>query len=240
MTDESTVEETIEVKSFSDTLKSQLDEFYETQQGVIASLNDGLAEVAKNGMSPETSALPEVFNYGKPPFFIIVDDGDPLLLLDEEYKCYPLPPFFELEDECMSDDYNMVYSTPITGDGMSILRFIPANPDYEFPVFYADDAQEIDAELFNVCDEAYEKFINGVQLLSKEKIARHLFRIQDSHRETALGLVERFGEFGLEYNDILRFAVSSGPMMEVFSLQTIASSQRIIELMEMETEEEDE
>ena len=236
MLNEST-EETVEVQDFTSILREELDEFKELQQRVIAIFEGGLDELAKKELAPEASILPGFFSCGEPPFMIIVDDGDPLLILDENYKCHPLPPLFEMDDGCMSDDYNMIHSTPMIGDGFSIIRFIPANPDYEFPLFDPSDKGEIDQEFFDLCDQTYNEFLNRVQRMSKEKLGQHFYQIQESHREATESFAENLKEVGLGYSDALRLALFDKPAMAIFSAQTSASSEELLEIMQREGEE---
>ena len=217
MLNESTTEESVEVQKFTSILKEEFEEFKELQQRVIAIFEGGLDELAKEQLPPEASILPGFFSYGEPPFVIVVDDGDPLLILDENYKCHPLPYRIEMEDACMSDDYNAIYSTPMIGDGFSIIRFVPANPDYEFPLFDPGDEEEIDQEFFDLCDQAYNEFLNTVQRMSKEKPGQHFYQIQESHTEATENFAENLKEVGLGYSDALRLALSDKPAMAIFS-----------------------
>ena len=237
MLNESTTEESAEVQDFTSILKQEMDEFKELQQRVIAIFEGGLDEHAKEKLAPGASILPEFIRNGEPPFMIVVDEGDPLLILDENYKCHPLPPLFEMDDACMSDDYNAIYSTPMIGDGFSIIRFVPANPDYEFPLFDPSDEEEIDQEFLDLCEQAYNEFLNKVQLMSKEKLGQHFYQIQERHREATESLAENLKEVGLGYSDALRLALFGKPAMEIFSAQTSASSEELFEIMQREGEE---
>ncbi len=235
MLNEST-EESVEVQDFSSILKQELEEFNELQQRVIAILGDDPDELAKK-LAPEASILPGIFSYGEPPFMIVIDDSDPLVLLDEHYKCHPLPPFFEMDDECVSDNYNAIYSIPMFGDGFRIIRFFPANPNYEFPLFDPSDKAEIDQEYFDLCEQTYNEFLNTVQRMSKEKLGQHFYQIQESHREATENFAENLKEVGLGYSDALRLALFDKPAMAIFSAQTSASSEELLEIIQREGEE---
>jgi hypothetical protein len=215
-----------------------LEEFKELQQRVIAILEDDPDELAKK-LVPEASILPGIFSYGEPPFMIVVDDGDPLVLLDEHYKCHPLPPFFEMDDECVSHNYNAIFSIPISipGVGLGIIRFFPANPDYEFPLFDPSDKAEIDQEYFDLCEQTYNEFLNKVQRMSKEKLGRFFHQNQERSREATESLAENLKEVGLGYSDALRLALFDKPAMAIFSAQTSASSEELLEIMQREGEE---
>ena len=236
MLNEST-EESVEVQNFTSILNEELEEFKELQQRVIAIFEGGLDELAKEQLAPEASILPGIFSYGEPPFMIVVDDSDPLVVLDENYKCHPLPPLFEMDDACVSDDYNVIHSVPMFGDGMSIIRFFPANPDYEFPQFDPSDEEEIDQEFFDLCEQTYNEFLNTVQRMSKEKLGQHFYQIQENHREATESFAENLKEVGLGYSDALRLALFDKPAMAIFSAQTSASSEELLEIIQREGEE---
>jgi hypothetical protein len=235
-------EESIEVQDFSSILNEEMEEFKELQQRVIAILEDDPDEQKTSKLVPEESIIPG-FSHGEPPFMIIVDDGDPLVLLDEHYKCHPLPPFFEMDDACMSDDYNAIYSRPMMTFGddfsFSMIRFVPANPDYDFPLFDPSDKAEIDQEFFDLCEQTYNEFLNRVQRMSKEKLGQHFYQIQESHREVTENLVENLEEVGLGYSDALKLALFDKPAMAIFSAQTSASSEELLEVMQREGEEDE-
>jgi len=239
MFNESTTEERAEVQDFTSILKQEMREFKELQQRVIAIFEGGLDELAREKLAPGPSILPEFIHNGEPPFMIVVDDGNPLLILDENYKCHPLPPLFEMEDACVSDDYNAIYSTPMIGNGISVIRFIPANPDYEFPLIDPGDGEETDQEFFDLCDQAYDEFFNTVQLMSKEKLGQHFYQIQESHREATESLAEKLKEMGLGYSDALRLALFGKSAMEIFCAQTSASAEELFEIIQREGEEDE-
>lgn len=241
MLNESTIEENVEVQDFTSILKQQLEEFKDLQQRVIALFEDGLDEHTREKLAPEASILPG-FSHGEAPFMIVVDDGDPLLLLDENYKCHPLPPHFEMDDECVSDDYNAIYSTPMMMIGesfsFSIIRFFPANPEYKFPLFDPNNEEEIDKEFFDLCDQAYNEYLNEVQFISKEKLDQYFNENQESHQKKIDNFLDSLDEAGLD-RDALKPVLFRAMMTRAFSTQTSAASEKLLESIQNRMEEDD-
>ena len=161
------------------------------------------------------------------------------MLLDEKLRYHRLEPLFDMEDECKSDDYDIEHTTP-SGIESGLIHFVPVDPECQFPI---DEShfKEIDAELLDQCDIAYDAFITAVQEISKRNIARYLYRVQDDYKQIAQTLEDELGEHGIDYHDALKIVLLSkpAPMMEVFSSQISSASEQVIEQME-EDDDDDE
>jgi len=239
MTNEATAEESANVQNFTALVKQRVEDIKASQERLIAALNQGLDSLLKESLQPGASVLPMGLSYGKPPFVVTDEEDNALLLLDEKLSYHQLEPLFDLEDACKSDDYDVEHTTP-SGTESGLIHFVPVNPDCQFPI---DEShfKEIDAELLDQCDIAYDAFITAVQEISKRNIARYLYREQDVYKQIARALADKFGEDGIEYYDALKIVILSNPapMMEVFSSQISSASEHVIERLEGGDDESD-
>jgi hypothetical protein len=239
MTNEVTVEESANVQSFTTLVKQRFEDVKASQERLIAAFNDGVDNLLKESLQPGASVLPMGLSYGKPPFVVMDEEDNALLLLDENLSYHRLEPLFDVEDACKSDDFDVVHTTP-SGTESGLIHFVPVDPECQFPV---DESyfKEIDTELLDQCDFAYNAFITTVQVISKQSIARYLYRAQDEYKQIARALAGKFGEHGIDYQDALKIVLLSNPapLMEVYSTQISSASEQIIERMEADDDEED-
>ena len=239
MTNEATAEESANVQSFTILVKQRFEDVKASQERLIAALNDGVDNLLKESLQPGASVLPMGLSYGKPPFVVMDEEDNALLLLDEKLRYHKLEPLFALEDACRSDDFDVEHTTP-SGTESGLIHFVPVDPDCQFPV---DEShfKEIDTELLDQCDEAYDAFITTVQVISKQSIARYLYRAQDEYKQIARALAGKFGEHGVDYQDALKIVLLSNPapMMDVYSTQISSASEQIIERMEADDDDDE-
>ena len=239
MTNEATAEESANVQSFTILVKQRFEDVKASQERLIAALNDGVDNLLKESLQPGASVLPMGLSYGKPPFVVMDEEDNALLLLDEKLRYHKLEPLFALEDACRSDEFDVEHTTP-SGAESGLIHFVPVDPDCQFPV---DEShfKEIDTELLDQCDEAYDAFITTVQVISKQSIARYLYRAQDEYKQIARALAGKFGEHGVDYQDALKIVLLSNPapMMDVYSTQISSASEQIIERMEADDDDDE-
>jgi hypothetical protein len=97
--------------------------FYHKQSILIEVVGNNLKEMLDRitGM--------EGINYGAPPF--ILDDGEAsLLLVDADGGYARLSPDYNLSEESVITDVDIIYSMPVRELGL--IQFIPANPEFDF------------------------------------------------------------------------------------------------------------
>lgn len=154
-------------------------EFVTKQEAVMGSVGERLEQVLSKiqEMSSKTG-----INYGCSPF--IVDDGDDALLLAHSDGTYVrLSRSFVVDAESVNEDYDAIYSSlfPVVG----MLRFIPANPDFEFPV-YSPRTPCADNELFSsAVNTSFEFLINTTIELTKIQMAKNIIALESVFTEEA-------------------------------------------------------
>jgi hypothetical protein len=240
MTNQAIVEESEPVQSCTVLVKQRIDNIRASQERLIDALNDGVDNLLKESLQPGASVLPMGLSYGKPPFVVLDEKENALLLLDENLRYHKLEPLFVLEDAFRSDDFDVVHTMP-SGTGSSLIHFVPVDPDCQFPV---DEShfKDIDTQLLDQCDEAYDAFITTVQVISKRSIAKYLFHVQGEYKQIARGLADKFGEDGIDYHNALKILLLSkpAPLMEIYSTQISSASQQVIERMEADDDDDEE
>ena len=241
MTNEATtVEESANVQSFATLVKQRFEDVKASQETLINALNDGVDNLLKESLQPGASVLPMGLSYGKPPFVVMDEEDNALLLLDEKLRYHKLEPLFALEDACRSDDFDVEHTTP-SGTESGLIHFVPVDPDCQFPV---DEShfKEIDTELLDQCDEAYDAFITTVQVIAKRSIAKSLFNAQGEYKQIATTIADELGEHGIDFHDALKIVLLSkpAPLMDVYSTQISSASQQVIERMEADDDDEEE
>ena len=239
MTNEAIAEESANVPGFTTLVKQRFEDVKASQERLIVALDDGVDNLLKESLQPGASVLPMGLSYGKPPFVVMDEEDNALLLLDEKLRYHKLEPLFALEDACRSDDFDVEHTTP-SGTESGLIHFVPVDPDCQFPI---DEShfKEIDTELLDQCEVAYDAFIKTVQVISKRNIARYLYRVQDDYKQIAQTLEDELGEHGIDYHHALKIVLLSkpAPMMEVFSSQISSASEQIIKRMEADDDDDE-
>lgn len=198
---------------FLEIVDKQQAEFFAKQSELIKAMGDSFKELiarmpAINGMS-----------YGDSPY--IVDDGEyAMLLVDGSGKYSRLPPDFRLSDDSVKEDYDALYSIPALG---GLIRFIPANPNYDFQAADSDSPLKSDDGFFTPVDEAFETYINGVMSLSKEYVATRLIDIMRT-------FVQAAGESNMTVEQFMRTPQIVGILFSIFGESLAKASERVTQI----------
>jgi hypothetical protein len=171
-------------------------------------------------------------SFGEPPY--IVDDGDDaMLLVDADGSYSRLPPYFRLAEGTVNVGFDALYSLPLLSTGQ-VIRFIPANGDYEFPVVQESsaEAQESDDGFFGMADQLFQVYLDGVVSLTKESVAKTLLGMKGP-------LAKLCAENDIPLADILGAPVLGGGIFSVFSKALTEASEKMLQAVSNDSEQAD-
>jgi hypothetical protein len=172
-------------------------ELVEQQRAVFVAKQSDLIDAMGGKFQDLIRGMPRIpeMIFGPPPY--IVDDGErALLLIDGDGKYLRLPADFRLSEESVNEDHSALYSIPLLNSG-GLVRFIPANQDYDFQDVSSEIATAADDSFFPPVDRAFEMYINSVMSLTKvyvtEKLIEIMRPLMQCASETELTIAEFMG-----------------------------------------------
>lgn len=172
-------------------VKQLLTSFNEGQDHVVNHIGNRLEEILGN--------IPQIpgFSHGRPPY--IVDDGErALLLVNKDGSYLRLPPYFVVSEESVNDDFEAIYSLPIAGaNGLDLVRFIPANPDFDFPPYIPEQLLSDIEGASTLLDDYLKMTLESTGL----SIANSIARLTVSSASTLQPLLLKSG---LSFDKLLR------------------------------------
>ncbi len=109
--------------------------------------------------------------------YVVEDSEDALLLVRADGSYGYLAPEFMLTEDCMRPDENEDCYT-IDGPADDLLRFVPVDADYEFPLVDKPATVTIPTQLAEMSDALFEDCLAEVVAGSGPRIAQHLLQLQ--------------------------------------------------------------
>lgn len=211
---------------FREIVEKQQAVFFAKQSGLIEAMGDNF-----KGPIARMAKMVGVVNYGNPPF--IVDDGeDALLLIDESGKYSRLPPDFNLSEDAVKEGHDTIYSVPVPGIGL--IRFLPANGDYEFHEIQAPSCPPHESDgFFESADKLFATYIDEVMSLAKKSVARSLNRMKRP-------MLEVSADNGMSIEDVLREPGVINYLFPIFALALTDASAQVTQRTESLGEQTDE
>jgi hypothetical protein len=187
------------------------EEIYQEQRAVFVAKQLSLIESLGDGFAALISRIPKAtgLNYGDPPF--IVDEGNhALLLVAADGSWSRLPMELVLGEEMVKQGYDALYSVPVLGLGT--VRFIPANPDFIFPlaVDVSNVPNESDSAFFKPLDSMFEAYVQRVTSLAQKAIVGKLVGMKEPLQALCL-------EEALAPEEVLRMPALAEKIIAIFA-----------------------
>lgn len=197
------------------------EEIYQEQRAVFVAKQLALIETLGYGFAALISRIPKAtdLNYGEPPF--VVDDGNhALLLVAADGSWSRLPMELVLGEEMVKQGYDVLYSVPVVGLGT--VRFIPANPDFVFPLAanFSNAPNESDSAFFKPLDSMFEAYVQRVTSLAQKAIVGKLMGMKEPLQALCL-------EEAQAIEDVLRTPELADSIHSIFAGAIVAASEEV-------------
>jgi len=194
-------------------------EFVDKQNAIINGIGADLKEIVNN------MSKIEGLDYGDPPYAIVDEEDNALLIVDKDGNYYRLKPFFTLTDEAINYDANAIYSVPFSD--FNVIRFVSLKPGSEFTITQDPDVPiNINGEYIELVDERFDKYVENMIDLSKQIIAKELVRL---HQDLS-DLVE---DADIKFDDIIKSPEVVRGLHGIFNMAISNASERMLELTDI-------
>ena len=168
-----------------------------------------------DGIQGKIKDIVEQVDDGMSTYVVQQDDETSYLIINSEGDYSLLPPFFELEDEAIHQDWgNLVQTVPIqVKDDIELISLIPVDIDYQFPTGNTQltNPIEMDKVLMVMAEEFFNVYIESTIDFAKIRTAKQLVSFQSTIQSIAK-------ENDLDLQDVLQDASIAKALYKYFHL----------------------